>query len=90
MVRDKNIGNCRVSKGGRITIPKEVREKLSVKDGNFVDFLLTRYGSIKIIKFEFDWKKAMKQIDSLRKAKITAKLTSMKIYLYAGYLFYPV
>ena len=43
MVRDKNIGNCRVSKGGRITIPKEVREKLSVKDGDFVDFLLTRY-----------------------------------------------
>ena len=47
MVRDKNIGHCRVVKGGRITIPKEVREKLSVKDGDFVDFLLTKYGSIK-------------------------------------------
>ena len=52
MVGDKNIGHCRVLKGGRITIPKEVREKLSIKDGDFVDFLLTRYGSIKIIKFE--------------------------------------
>ena len=60
MVRDKNIGHCRVLKGGRITIPKEVREKLGIKDGDFVDFLFTRYGSIKIIKFEFDWKKAMK------------------------------
>ena len=40
MFRDKNIGNCRVLKDGRITIPKEVREKLSVKDGDFVDFLL--------------------------------------------------
>ncbi|HEY6587893.1 MAG TPA: AbrB/MazE/SpoVT family DNA-binding domain-containing protein [Nitrososphaeraceae archaeon] len=38
MVRDKNIGHYRVLKGGRITIPKEVREKLSVKDGDFVGF----------------------------------------------------
>ncbi|MGE5634613.1 MAG: AbrB/MazE/SpoVT family DNA-binding domain-containing protein [Deltaproteobacteria bacterium] len=73
MVGDKNIGHCRVLKGGRITIPKEVREKLSIKDGDFVDFVLTRYltryRSIKIIKFEFDWNKAMKQIDNLRKQK---------------------
>ena len=47
MVRDKNIGYCRILKGGRITIPKEVREKLGIKDGDFVDFLLTRYRSIK-------------------------------------------
>ncbi|HEX2487284.1 MAG TPA: hypothetical protein VHJ57_01720 [Nitrososphaeraceae archaeon] len=40
MYRDKNIGHCRVLKGGRIRISKEVREKLSVKDGDFVDFLL--------------------------------------------------
>ena len=32
MVREKNIGHCRVLKGGRITKPKEVREKLSVKN----------------------------------------------------------
>jgi len=70
MVRDKNIGHCRVLKGGRITIQKEVREKLSIKDGDFVDYLLSKYGSIKIIKFEFDWKKAMKQINSLRKRKL--------------------
>jgi AbrB family looped-hinge helix DNA binding protein len=70
MVVEKNIGHCRVLKGGRIIIPKEVREKLSIKDGDFVDFLITGYGSIKIIKFKFDWKKAMKKIDSLRKQKI--------------------
>ena len=70
MVGDKNIGHCRVLRGGRITIPKEVREKLSVKNEDFIDFLLTSYGSIKIIKFEFDWKKAMKQIDILRKRKL--------------------
>ena len=70
MVGDKNIEHCRVLKGGRMTIPKEPREKLSIKDGDFVDFLLTRDESIKIIKFEFDWKKAMKQIDSLRKQKL--------------------
>ena len=61
MVKDKNIGHCRVLKGRRITISKEVREKLGIKDGDFVDFLLTRYRSIKKIKFECDWKKAMKQ-----------------------------
>ena len=38
--------------------------------GAFVDFLVTRYRSIKIIKIKFDWKKAMKQINSLRKQKI--------------------
>jgi len=43
---------------------------MSIKDGDFVDYLLSKYGSIKIIKFEFDWKKAMKQIDSLRKRKL--------------------
>ncbi|MCJ7636769.1 MAG: AbrB/MazE/SpoVT family DNA-binding domain-containing protein [Nitrososphaeraceae archaeon] len=44
-------------KGGRFTIPKEVREKMSIKDGDFVDFLVTIYGSIKIVKFKFDWKR---------------------------------
>lgn len=53
----KNVGYCRVLKGGRFTIPKEVREKMSIKDGDFVDFLVTIYGSIKIIKFKFDWKR---------------------------------
>ncbi|MGZ8926278.1 MAG: AbrB/MazE/SpoVT family DNA-binding domain-containing protein [Nitrososphaeraceae archaeon] len=53
----KNFGHCRVLKGGRFTIPKEVREKMSIKDGDFVDFLVTIYGSIKIIKFKFDWKR---------------------------------
>ena len=38
--------------------------------GAFVDFLVTIYGSIKINKIKFDWKKAMKQIDSLRKQKL--------------------
>ena len=51
MVRDKNIGHCRVLKGGRITIPKEVREKLSVKDGDFVDFYLRVY-----IKRQSKWR----------------------------------
>ena len=47
MVRDKNIGYCRVLKGGRITIPKEVREKLGIKDGDFVDFYLQDMDQLK-------------------------------------------
>jgi bifunctional DNA-binding transcriptional regulator/antitoxin component of YhaV-PrlF toxin-antitoxin module len=38
MVRDKNIGHCRVLKGGRITIPKEFREKLGIKRCGFCRF----------------------------------------------------
>ncbi len=47
MVRDKNIGHCRVLKGGRITIPKEVREELSIKDEDFVDFYLQDMDQLK-------------------------------------------
>ena len=52
MVSDKSIGHCKVWKTGQVTVPKEVQEKLSVKAGEFVDFVLTRTGSIKIIKSE--------------------------------------
>ena len=54
MVGDKNIEYSRVL-------------KIELKRWGFCRFLLTRDGSVKIIKFEFDWNKAMKQIDSLRK-----------------------
>jgi len=50
-----------------ITIPEESREKFSIKEGDFVDFLLPRDGSVKIITFKFVRNKAMKQIDSLSK-----------------------
>jgi len=56
-------------KGGRVTIPKKVREKLSVKDGDFLTYLLTSNGFVKIKKSEFDWDKAIKQIEKLKKEK---------------------
>ena len=68
MVRDKNIGYCRVLKGGRIAIPKEVRYKLSIKDGDFVDF--SQIWIYLNNQIQIDQKKAMKQIDSLRKRKL--------------------
>ena len=39
MVRDKNIGHCRVLKSGRIPYQRKL-EKLGIKDGDFVDFYL--------------------------------------------------
>jgi bifunctional DNA-binding transcriptional regulator/antitoxin component of YhaV-PrlF toxin-antitoxin module len=48
MHKEKVLGVSRILKGGRITIPKRVREKLSVKDGNFLTYLVTRNGSVKI------------------------------------------
>src|SRR3712207_8784987 len=46
--KEKVLGDSRIMKGGRTTIPKKVREKLSVKDGDFSTYLLTRNGFVKI------------------------------------------
>jgi len=48
MSKEKVLGDSRILKGGRVTIPKRVREKLSVKDGDFLTYLETRNGSVKI------------------------------------------
>ena len=48
-------------KGGRVTIPKKVREKLSIKDGDFLNHLLTRSGFVKIKKLEFGLDRAIRQ-----------------------------
>ena len=58
------------SKRGRITIAKEARKKWVYKRGfcRFFTYKIDR--TVKIIKFNFVWKKAMKQIDSLRKQKL--------------------
>lgn len=67
MYRGKVIGDSRILKGGRVTIPVKVREKLQVKDGDFLIYIETRNGNVKIIKSEFDIDVAVKQIEQLRK-----------------------
>ncbi|HEY6164171.1 MAG TPA: hypothetical protein VIW25_04630 [Nitrososphaeraceae archaeon] len=57
-------------KGGRVTMPKKVREKLSVKDGDLLTYLLTSNGFVKIKKLEFDWDKAIKQIEKFKREKL--------------------
>ena len=69
MYNEKVLGDSRILKGGRVTIPKKVREKLSVKDGDLT-YLLTKNGFVKIKKLEFDWDKAIKQIEKLKKEKL--------------------
>jgi AbrB family looped-hinge helix DNA binding protein len=39
MYNEKVLGDSRLLKGGRVTIPKKVREKLSIKDGDFLTFI---------------------------------------------------
>jgi bifunctional DNA-binding transcriptional regulator/antitoxin component of YhaV-PrlF toxin-antitoxin module len=68
--KEKVLGDSRIMMGGRTTIPKKVREKLSVKDGDFLTYLLTRNGFVKIKKLEFDLDKAIKQIERLKKEKL--------------------
>jgi AbrB family looped-hinge helix DNA binding protein len=70
MYNEKVLGDSRIMKGGRVTIPKKVREKLSVKDGDFLTYLVTRNGSVKIKKLEFDLDKAIKQIEKLKREKL--------------------
>jgi AbrB family looped-hinge helix DNA binding protein len=70
MYNEKVLGDSRILKGGRVTIPKKVREKLSIKDGDFLTYLLTKNGFVKIKKLEFDWNKAIKQIEKLKKEKL--------------------
>jgi AbrB family looped-hinge helix DNA binding protein len=70
MYNEKVLGDSRILKGGRVTIPKKVREKLSVKDGDFLTYLLTSNGFVKIKKLEFDWDKAIKQIEKLKREKL--------------------
>ena len=70
MYIEKVLGDSRIMKGGRVTLPKKVREKLSVKDGEFLTYLLIRNGFVKIKKLEFDWDKATKQIEKLKREKL--------------------
>jgi AbrB family looped-hinge helix DNA binding protein len=68
--KEKVLGDSRIMKRGRTTIPKKVREQLSVKDGDFLTYLLTRNGIVKIKKLDFDLDKANKQIERLKKEKL--------------------
>ena len=52
MYNEKVLGDSRIMKRGTTTVPKKVREKLSVKDGDFLTYLVTRNGSIKIKKLD--------------------------------------
>jgi len=38
------LGTSRITSQGQITIPKEVRQKLRLKSGGFVQYLLTTDG----------------------------------------------
>ena len=67
MYNEKVLGDSKMLKGGRVTIPKKVREKLSIKDGDFLTYLLTKNGFVKIKKLEFDWDKAIKQLEKLKR-----------------------
>ena len=40
MHNKKVLGDSRILKGGRVTTPKKVREKLNVKDGDFFDLFI--------------------------------------------------
>ena len=70
MYDEKVLGDSRIMKGGRVTIPKKVREKLSVKDGAFLTYLLTKNGFVTIKKLEYDLSKAIKQIEKLKRQKL--------------------
>jgi AbrB family looped-hinge helix DNA binding protein len=65
MVRAAVLGVTKVTGQGQVTIPKEVREKLTVKSGDWLQFLLTEDGHIVIRKFEFDIELAIKNLNKI-------------------------
>lgn len=50
-----------------VTIPVKVREKLQVKEGDFLVYTETRNGNIIVKKAVFDIDETVKQIEQLRK-----------------------
>jgi bifunctional DNA-binding transcriptional regulator/antitoxin component of YhaV-PrlF toxin-antitoxin module len=70
MYKEKVLGDSRILKGGGVIIPKRVREKLHVNDGDFLTYLETQNGSVKIKKLDFDWNEAVKQIEKLKRLKL--------------------
>ena len=66
----------------RVTIPKSVREKLSVKDVNFLTYLETRNKNVEIKKLEFDLDEKINLIHGIKKDGTIIKFTE------AGYLKY--
>jgi bifunctional DNA-binding transcriptional regulator/antitoxin component of YhaV-PrlF toxin-antitoxin module len=70
MYNEKVLGDSKMLKGGRVTILKKVREKLSIKDGDFLTYLLTKNGFVKIKKLLFDWDKAIKQLEKLKRERL--------------------
>jgi hypothetical protein len=69
MVINKNIVHYRMLKGTRINIVKK-----SEKNGNFVNFILMKYRSIKIIRLEFDWNNAINKM-TIKGNKLISRLT---------------
>jgi AbrB family looped-hinge helix DNA binding protein len=70
MYNEKVLGDSKMLKVGRVTIPKKVREKLIIKDGDFLTYLLTKNGFVKIKKLEFEWDKAIKQLEKLKRERL--------------------
>jgi AbrB family looped-hinge helix DNA binding protein len=68
MVRAAVLGVTKVTGQGQVTIPKEVREKMTVKAGDWLQFLLTEDGHL-IRKFEFDIELAMKSLGKIITSK---------------------
>ncbi|TLY14255.1 MAG: AbrB/MazE/SpoVT family DNA-binding domain-containing protein [Thaumarchaeota archaeon] len=69
MVRAAVLGVTKVTGQGQVTIPKEVREKMTVKAGDWMQFLLTEDGHMVIRKFEFDIELAMKSLSKIITSK---------------------
>ena len=70
MVKAAVLGTSRITSQGQITIPKEVRQKLRLKSGDFVQYLLTVDGHVLLIrKFEFDIDLMVRDAEKLIKSK---------------------
>jgi len=63
MVKAAVLGVSKMTGQGQVMIPKEVREKMHVKAGDFLQYLRTKDGYMLIRKFEFELILAIKTFD---------------------------
>ena len=45
------VGWCKITKNGQVTLPKEIRDQLRLKSGDFIQFLITDNHQIILRKF---------------------------------------
>ncbi len=62
-----------ITSKGQITIPKEVRDRLNLKPGSRVDFVIDKSGKVTLKPLNWDWESLRGIVKSPHKRPVTVK-----------------